>query len=211
MCTFKSYNSLKIHLTRFHPEKQETHGCEKSREFHCPLCTLKLLFVEQDMFCHLQSHLKKFEMVTCPYRNCNFQTNNHSTFNSHKWRKHHNALEYNDMMVKSEVSEQQNSGSEDEVSESHSVLEPTALDTSQLFDKLQPDLAAFFLKLQTVLHVSERAVQEIVKQLDQLVHLSQPLIKVAVSKVLAENQCCVPESVVDEIVEAVSENNVHDL
>lgn len=142
MCTFKSYNSLKIHLTRFHPEKQETHGCEKSREFHCPLCTLKQPFVEQDMFCHLRSHLKKFERVTFPYRNCYFQTNNYSTFNSHKWREHHNASEYNDMMVKSEVSEQQNSGSEDEVSESHSVLEPTALDTSQLFDKLQHNLAA---------------------------------------------------------------------
>lgn len=70
-------------------------------------------------------------------------------------------------------------------------------DTGQLFDQLRHNLAAFSLKMQTILNVPEKAVQEIVEQLDQLFQLSKPLIKAVVSKVLTENQYCVPESVVD--------------
>lgn len=66
-------------------------------------------------------------------------------------------------MIVLKVSEEQNSDTDDggnELSEGHSTSELTMPDTDQLFEQLQHNLAGLFL--------SERAIQEIVEQLDQL-------------------------------------------
>lgn len=54
----------------------------------------------------------------------------------------------------------------------------------RLAEQLQFSLAAFFLKMQTVLHVSQRATQEIIEHVDQLVLLSEPIVRESVIKIM---------------------------
>ena len=78
----------------------------------------------------------------------------------------------------------------------------------RLAKQLQFNLPAFFLKMQTVLHVSQRATQEIIEHVDQLFLLSEPVVRESVIKVMEKNNCRFTDTLVNEIVQAVLESNV---
>lgn len=102
MCTFSSFNALKIHMSRVHRPNvvdrrvagNDSHGMVNMSAFHCPLCDFKQPFDERAMFFHLRGHLKLRQTVPCPFRDCTFKSNVYSTYNSHKCREHHNASDY---------------------------------------------------------------------------------------------------------------------
>ena len=73
--------------------------------------------------------------------------------------------------------------------------------------QLHHNLASLFLKMQTVLHVSKMAIQEIVGNLNQIFSLSQPLIKKTIREVLQNHAIVVTETSVDEIISAVMDGN----
>lgn len=77
-----------------------------------------------------------------------------------------------------------------------------------LAEQLQYNLAAFFLKMQTICRVSERATQELIEHIDQLFTLSEPLVRESVIKTLQKQNCPVTDTLVSEIVVAVSECNI---
>ncbi len=86
MCTFKTLNSLRTHLSRYHT-RQFGSSAEHSQQallFKCPLCPFQQQFSESVLFCHLRRHLRNHETVACPYKDCSFTTNVYSSFNSHK-------------------------------------------------------------------------------------------------------------------------------
>lgn len=56
--------------------------------FTRPMCGFKQPFSEVTLLRHLRGHLKSHEMVTCPFKNCDYRTNVYSSFNAHKSRKH---------------------------------------------------------------------------------------------------------------------------
>lgn len=126
--------------------------------------------------------------------------------------KHNNASDYDEAVVVSNGStECQDSDIEyepPEFSEENETVTKASSSTDGLEEQLQYNLAAFFLKLQTILHVSQRATQEIIEHIDQLFTLTQPLVREAVVKILIEHDCTFTDTLVNEIVEAVSESNV---
>lgn len=83
--TFKPSGALKAHLSRFHCRLTEE---EQSGTFRCDLCDFTDICTQKTFFTHLGSHLKTHEVVKCPFKNCVFQTNVHSTFKAHRSRKH---------------------------------------------------------------------------------------------------------------------------
>ena len=62
--------------------------------------------------------------------------------------------------------------------------------------------------MQTILHVSQRATQEIIEHIDQLFSLSEPVVRESVIKILGKHSCPFTDTLVSEIVQAVSESNV---
>lgn len=218
LCTFSSFNSLKIHMSRVHRPTEKRvagsgrHGVVNSLAFHCPLCDFKQPFVERDMFLHLRGHLKLKQTVPCPFRDCTFKTNVYSTYNSHKCREHQNASDYDvSVVVQNESNDSQDSDIEQNPTDLSDENDSTSVahsSTDGLAEQLQYNLAAFFLKMQTILHVSERATQEIIEHVDQLFSLSEPLVKEAVTKILQKHNCLFTDTVVSDIVQAVSETNI---
>jgi len=84
LCTFKSFNSLKVHLTVWHSQSDIGQASKPKVEFHCRLCEYMEPCTEAGFFTHLRSHLKLKQRVMCPYEGCHFQSNVYSTFNAHK-------------------------------------------------------------------------------------------------------------------------------
>lgn len=81
-------------------------------------------------------------------------------------------------------------------------------DLHDLEKQLEHNLASLLLKMQTVLHIPESAMQDIVQQLWQINQLSQPLLQNRVRTVLNKYNCNMDETVVKEIISVVSESNI---
>ena len=216
MCTFTTFNSLKVHLSRNHSARRvvgdDGHDLMFDRAFHCPVCEFKQPFVEREMYNHLRGHLRKNEMVPCPFTACKFKTNVYSTYNAHKCREHQNASDYDVAVVVQNAPDvsQESDIEHDSVELSHEDETAPVADTSTegLAEQLQYNLAAFFLKMQTILHVSQRAIQEIIEHIDQLFSLSEPVVRESVIKILKKHDCSFTDTLVSEIAQAVSESNV---
>ncbi|KAK0148422.1 hypothetical protein N1851_011247 [Merluccius polli] len=179
MCTFSTFNSLKVHLSRIHAGKRKVDGDTTGH------------FIA--LFVILNSHLLREK---CPFRACTFKTNVYSTFNAHRCREHQNTCDYDDIIVQNDVNVSQDSDIEQDPGELTDENETTPVaggSNEKLAEQLQFNLAAFFLKMQTVLHVSQRATQEIIEHVDQLFLLSEPVKK---------NNCPFTDTL------AVSESNV---
>lgn len=86
-CNFKALNALHIHISRVHPKPDSQKPLELAT-FSCPLCTCGSLSTERFFFSHLGIHFKSHETVPCVFRDCNYKTNIHGTYHSHKNRKH---------------------------------------------------------------------------------------------------------------------------
>jgi len=87
-------------------------------------------------------------------------------------------------------------------------FEESADDIQDLEIQLERNLAALFLKMQTILHISETAVQEVVQQINQIHLLSKPLLQNAVQKIISQHCGDVDNSIVSDIVCVVSQSNV---
>jgi hypothetical protein len=215
MCTFSTFNSLKVHLSRIHAGKRkvdgDTTGLIVKRAFHCPVCDFEQPFAERELFIHLRGHLRKKETVPCPFRACTFKTNVYSTFNAHRCREHQNTRDYDDIIVQNDVNVSQDSDIEQdpgELTDENEITPVAGGSNEKLAEQLQFNLAAFFLKMHTVLHVSQRATQEIIEHVDQLFLLSEPVVRDSVIKIMEKNNCPFTDTLVTEIVQAVSDSNV---
>ncbi|TKS90290.1 hypothetical protein D9C73_024421 [Collichthys lucidus] len=81
-------------------------------------------------------------------------------------------------------------------------------DTDTLRAQLHQSLASLFLKMKTILHVSDLATQDIVEHLTQIFSLSQPLVKQSLREVLEHHDISVSENTLDDVVSAVLESNI---
>ncbi|KAG9278069.1 hypothetical protein AMEX_G5864 [Astyanax mexicanus] len=218
ICTFHSFTALKAHLSRSHKNVGRLETEEAAHVFFsCHMCTCKQPFSEEALFGHLRSHLRKHEMVPCPFKNCNYRTNVYSSFNAHKSRKHMGSSDYDDSVVSAESGSAPATSSADcdegptqcESSGSLDLLEvESQCDAGNLRAELQRNLASLFLKMQTVLHVSNMATQEIIEHLSQIFALSQPLIKKTISDVLQSFDVPVTEASIEQVVSAVMDSNI---
>ena len=67
-CSFKTWNTLKSHLSRTHPTNKST---PEVICFSCELCSSSSS-TEKDFFQHLAVHLRKNQTVHCVFRECDF-------------------------------------------------------------------------------------------------------------------------------------------
>lgn len=188
--TFQSFNAMRAHLSRCHNDSSRRDTTKRSQHFcvyfTCVLCD-KLPFCEATLFTQLRSHLKSNELVACPFKNCNYRTNVYSLFNAHKSRKNLGYSDFDDRVLTAdndcalistnvdcvdEGLDQCQSSDQCDLSEMESRCETNSLRT-----QLNHYLASLFLKMHTILHVSDIAKQEIVDHLTQIYTLSQPIVK----------------------------------
>lgn len=224
LCSFKSFNALKVHLTRSHSQhdgEQTSVSKESQLIFHCPLCEFKEPCTESEFFTHLRQHLKRNEKVQCPFNDCNFESRIYSTFNAHKFKEHQ--LSSQRKLKPSIAVEIQNLAAElpQDVAQNtsyHESMDSTEFgenekdDQTQNLDHLQNqlerNLGLLFLKMQTILHISDSAVQEVIQQINQIFLLSKPLLCNAIQQILDQHGVSDNSSVLRDIVKAVTENNL---
>ena len=225
ICTFRSFNALKIHLSRIHKNTKGTSqgGQGVQVVYTCPLCGFKQPFSEKTLFTHLRGHLRTHEMVTCPYKSCAYSTNVYTSFNAHKSRTHgdsssadlfnHVSTDEDSVGLSAAGSSVENvdlceglgpSENEDTLDDEDDGL----CDMNQLNIQLRQNLASLFLKMQAILHVSDLAAQEIVHHLGQVFLLSRPLLKQNISEVLQKHSTIVNDAVLEEVVSVVMDSNV---
>ena len=218
ICTFQSFNAMKTHLSRSHNECRinATEGAHAF--FTCPLCDFKQPFSEATLFGHLRSHLRSREMVACPFKNCNYRTNVYSSFNAHKSREHVGSSDFGDNVVLADNDSAPVINTAECVDEGPAQCESadtfdlsevdSQFDTDTLRAQLHHNLASLFLKMPTILHVSDMASQEIVEHLTQIFSLSQPLLKKTIREVLQSHDISASETTLDEVVSAVMDSNI---
>lgn len=219
LCSFKSFNSLRVHLTKSHSHQvvygSQTSPCDDTPLiFHCLLCSFEEPCTESIFLSHLRHHLKSHEMVQCPYKNCTFQSNVYSTFNVHKCREHRTP---DQRQLKSDIllhvtPSVDNMQPEEplchDLVDEH--LEENDAENENLDDlqhQLEHNLASLFLKMQAILHVSDLAAQEIMQQITQILLLSEPLVYHAIQQILFKHGVNDCDSLVRKIVNAVKDNN----
>jgi len=214
VCTFNSTNALKVHLAKIHLKTQGAQLSETAQvTFHCQSCDFSAPCTEAAFLTHLRStHLKVHHRVQCPYNGCNFHTNVYSTFNAHRSKEHrtHNWRKFRPEIVASSVTNemvQEEHEPPNDTLELEDSEDSTNEDLNDLEKQLEHNLAALFLKMQTVLHIPESTVQEIIQQLLQMCELSQPLLHNALKDILKQ-QTDVDDSVVEELVRAAAKGNV---
>lgn len=88
LCTFKSFNALKVHLSFWHSQSHIGQASKPTVAFHCQICEYLEPCTEAEFFTHLHSHLKRKQTVPCPYEGWHFQSNVYSMFNAHKSKVH---------------------------------------------------------------------------------------------------------------------------
>jgi hypothetical protein len=176
---------------------------------------LKQPFSQETLFTHLRGHLKKRETITCPFKNCNYSTNVYSSFNTHKSRIHANSSDFSDEIVSTENAtvNAADLDYEDNFLSQHADSfdnpeEDSVCDSSQLRAQLRHNLSSLFLKMQTVLHVSDMATQEIVEHLSQIFSLSQPLIRDTVKETLQRHDISITEATLNDLVNEVMNTNI---
>lgn len=106
-------------------------------------------------------------MVACPFKNCNYRTNSYSVFNAHKSRKHGGDSDFGECVVLVDndsapvvvAAESLGEPAECHSAESADTFDLDEVnsqgDTDTLRAQLNHNLASLFLKMQSILHVSD--------------------------------------------------------
>ena len=218
VCTFKSLNALKVHLSRLHTKSLDPQPCvDVPVKFSCLSCGFAESCFETDFFTHLHTvHFKVNHKVRCPFKDCNFESSVYSTYKAHKSKvhKHQNWKSFKPDIIGCDHADhsadavQENMPHVDDAQEFEELSEEASeSDLCDLGRQLEHNFASLLLKMQTILHIPESAVQEVIQQLYQLNELSQPLLQSRVRVVLQKYYTDVSETVLKEMMSAVSESN----
>lgn len=198
-----------MHLSTWHTQKDP--GKRNDTAFHCQLCEFVEPGTDSNFFTHLRGHLRLKQKVSCPYQGCNFQSSNYSTFNAHKSKEHpvHSTMAFKSEILSGNIPEEPppslNIQAEDNVSvaddSDFEVMDSE--DAKGLESQLEHNVAALFLKMSSVLNISETSLQEVIEQINQIHSLSQPLLHTSLQRILDQPN----DSLVGEIVREVSKSN----
>lgn len=179
----------------------------------CDLCTFSEPSNINKYFAHLKTHLRNKEAVKCPFAGCSFKSSVLSTFTAHRSRYHrfsslnglrpelfvHHTLP-NTVLEEEFVSHTEDSPSYDSLPDAEPVLENG--------EAIKSQLASLFLRMQTVLHVSNVAVQEVIDELFDIGDFAFKNIRNIIERVLEKNNSSADASVVtslsDEIQSEIS-------
>ncbi|XP_026116308.1 uncharacterized protein LOC113094884 [Carassius auratus] len=218
LCSFKTQVALKNHLL-----KHKTSGVHQSPatvthesqssvvtyRLRCELCVFSEPCTIKQYFVHLGTHLKSKESVICPFEQCQFKSNVYSTFTGHKCRYHCNSgvnnlrpelicnrstAETSEEQIEDVVSVEYDDFPNDDYSEDYGAL-------------ISHRLASLLLRMQTILHVSKSATQEIVNELYEIGVFAGEFTSRSIERVLREHNCNTNSTVLTVLREALRENN----
>nr|XP_023651449.1 uncharacterized protein LOC111835405 isoform X2 [Paramormyrops kingsleyae] len=160
-------------------------------------------------------------MVECPFKNCHYRSNVYSSFNAHKSRNHPDCdvsdfkndivlINTDNHLVQSQVEcdEADPSQASPELDAPGYNQPDLSYDCSELQVQLRNNLSCLFLKMHSVLHVSEMAIQDIVENLMHIFSLSQPLVRETIVRVLQEHGQSVSDASLNKLVDALMKSNV---
>lgn len=199
---FKPKQNLKI------IGKQHIRECHKIvAKLSCYLC----MFSEPtdiNKYCaHPKTHLRNKETVKCPFVDCSFKSSVLSTFTTHRSRYHEsstlnhrpelfvNPTLTNAVLEEELISDTEAPPSYDSVPEAEPDLKNG--------EAIKRQLASLFLRMQTILQVSNSAVQEVIDELFDIGNFAYTNIKKIIEKVLEENNCPTDASVVASLSDQI--------
>lgn len=136
----------------------------------------------------------------------------YSTFNAHISRKHRieNWRIFKPEIVSDSANNEMSQEESDPINDTPDVEngeDSSSEELHELATHLEHNLAALLLKMQTILHIPESLVQEVIQQLLQICQLSQPLLHDSVKDILKQHTE-VDDLTVRQLVRAASESNV---
>lgn len=204
-CTFRTWGALRTHLSRYHPQATKP---GQLLSFTCLVCNSSCFDTERIYFEHLGCHLKKFETVTCVFKDCEFKTNIYTTFHSHKSRKHNS---YSVQDFKTSVFHEHQSPTEEEnnitESESENYCDSVLENDLDLNKTLIKRLGLLLLKLQCIFNVSNTCIDYLVEELNFLSSASGPVFKEIILNTLRKHSCAFEDSLISELVQDLCQLN----
>lgn len=215
-CTFKTWNALIVHQSRSH-STQVDQTLDDLATFCCHICNCCNLPNEREYFIHINTHLRKNELVSCMFTDCNFQTSVYGTFKSHKSRHHnpHTLADFRPEIVKNTIVPSHSSSDlfdcqvEESVEEGLPPVDHTVTH-SEVPSAIQKQLAAALLKLEHLVHVPGTAIDDFLQELHFLLNTaSASLFQGSLSTIFERHKLQVDDSVISEIVTAAISNPVH--
>ena len=146
---------------------------------------------------HLSSHLRKFEVVACVFKNCSFSTNKYSTFATHRHRKHSVMKKYPDHTV----AQDESLFVKDEDDTELLVEEPG--DLSQV---IKERFGQLLLRLESTFNVPNKCINEIVDELQFIsCCASAPVLRDVVESTLKSHNCDLDSDVISDVVKNLCE------
>lgn len=205
--TFQTQAELKNHLKE---HKKEAYRIVN--KISCDLCTFSEPCDINKYFIHLKIHLRNREVVKCPFVGCFFKSNVLSTFTAHRSRYHKPSTLGNfrpelvaEHTVFVPVIEDDIVSDTEDILVTDSVFEAgSGLENGKA---IQNQLGSLFLRMQTLLHVSNSAVQEIIDELFDIGEFAHQNIKTVIDSILKDNNCIVDASVVTSLIEELQTLN----
>lgn len=205
--TFQTQTKLNKHL-----KDHAIEGLKIVTKLCCDLCTFSEPSNINKYFAHLKTHLKNRESVKCPFVGCTFKSSVLSTFAAHRSRCHTfstlNSLRPElclDLTLTNEVIEE-DSVSHSEVLPSYDTVHEAA-PTLDNRESIKNQVASLFLRMQTILHVSNSAIQEVIDELFDIGETAPQNLKKIIEKVLQENNYVADASVVTSLSDEIQSLN----
>ena len=201
-CSFKSWGSLKSHISRKHSTHSTGLRTSEILSFCCQFCNVDTFSTVKEYFEHLRQHLKKQETVTCVLKNCNFKSNIYGTFASHRNHKQtpHSLDEFKDDVIKRYENPSQADQCSDGVNQEgeQSDIDEIRDDDVRVLPKLiERSLAHLMLKLESSFHVPNQCIDELVEELHFISHsASAPIMKDILQSCLKRHNCEIDEAIV---------------
>ncbi|KAL2082779.1 hypothetical protein ACEWY4_022597 [Coilia grayii] len=216
VCIFTTTGALKTHLWRAHPKvDRPSSACTDHGSFRCELCDFSDICSLAQFLKHLGRHLQNHERVNCPFSNCDFSTTNNTTFRVHKSRKHRNQSLNNLCTSVCSVGSTDNDLDTVSVSQSLSDQADDIQADSHISDSdleecepvLEHKLAALFMCMQSQLHVSQSASQQIIDHVNDILSVANSNTLSSIQNILLKHNCNVNESIVADIAATLQKTN----
>ncbi|KAK0131259.1 Sterile alpha motif domain-containing protein 3 [Merluccius polli] len=210
-CSFKTWNSLRTHLSRCHAAVAAPVAVGVAYSFLCKVCS-NPFSTEKDFFLHVGYHLRSLETVECPFEGCTFKTNIYGTFQTHRSRKHnpHSFSDFKVEILRKHQISREPCGSEldaefcEESNTADSESDVQEDDTSAI----EGTIGALLLKLESIYNVSGKCIDNLVEELQFICgSASVPNIRKIVVSTLKKNNCSYDETVISELVGELCKSN----
>ncbi|XP_041949691.1 uncharacterized protein LOC121709989 isoform X3 [Alosa sapidissima] len=206
-CSFKTWGSLRTHLSRNHSTRALVTRSE-ILSFKCPCCSLNSISTERGYFEHISHHLKKQETVPCVFENCSFKTNIYGTYASHRSRKH--SLDVFKPELLQRYVNPLNAGDDPIVEEDTQEAVSDLIDEEigELPELIEKNLAHLLLKLECIFNVPQMCVNELVEELHFVSSsASGPILKEILQSCIKKHNCDIDDLVISEMVTDLCECN----